>query len=82
MTELLEMGTVSSRGQIAIPIDIRKEMGLRDGSRVLFLLEDDTLTIKKVSVETWGMLTEPLRKDKKKISEEGVNDLIHRMRKK
>ena len=81
MTGLLEMGTVSSRGQIAIPIDIRKEMGLRDGSRVLFLLEDDTQTIKKVSAETWGMLTEPLRKVKKKISEEGVSDLIHRMRK-
>jgi len=82
MVELFEMGRVSSRGQIAIPIDIRKEMHLDEGSRVFFLLEEDTLLIKKVSAETWERLTEPLRMQKKKIRQEEVDELIHRMRKK
>jgi len=82
MVELFEMGRVSSRGQIAIPIDIRKEMRLDKGSRVIFLLEEDTLLIKKVSIETWESLTQPLRIQKKKIEQEDVTSLIHRMRKK
>lgn len=80
MTEVFEMGKVSSRGQIAIPVDIRKEMGLEDGSKVMFFLEDDTLLIKKVSAQTWEQITKPLRQLKKKISQESVNDLVHRMR--
>ena len=82
MKEIFEMGRVSSRGQIAIPIDIRKEMRLDEGSRILFFLEEDTLMIKKVSAENWESLTQPLRDQKKKIEQEDVTSLIHRMRKK
>jgi len=82
MSEIFEMGRVSSRGQIAIPIDIRREMRLEDGSQVLFLLEEDTLLIKKVSAETWESLTKQLRSQKKMIRQEDVTEIIHRMRKK
>lgn len=81
MSEMLEMGKVSSRGQIAIPADIRKEMGLEEGSKVLFFLEDDTLLIKKVSAQTWEQITKPLKQEKKKIKQSEVDRLIHEMRK-
>ncbi len=81
MAEHVDLGTISSRGQVAIPSDIRKEMGLEEGSRVLFFLEDDTLLIKKVSTQSWKQITEPLRAAKKKIEEKDVDDLVHRMRK-
>ncbi|MBI5227725.1 AbrB/MazE/SpoVT family DNA-binding domain-containing protein [Candidatus Micrarchaeota archaeon] len=81
MSEVLEMGKVSARGQIAIPVQIRKEMGLEEGSKVIFFLEEDTLLIKRVNSQTWAQITAPLRSQKKKIKEEDVNDLIHRMRK-
>ncbi len=81
MNETLEIGRVSARGQIAIPIEIRKEMGLDEGSKVLFFLEDDTLLIKKVSSQTWEQITAPLKAAKKKIREGEVDDLVHRMRK-
>ena len=80
MGEVFEMGKVSSRGQIAIPVEIRKEMGLEDGSKIMFFLEEDTLLIKKVSTQTWEQITKPLRQLKKKISQEDVNNLVHRMR--
>ena len=81
MSEVLEMGKISARGQIAIPVEIRKEMGLEEGSKVLFFLEEDTLLIKKVSAQTWEHITKPLRAAKKKIKQEEVNELIHRIRK-
>ena len=82
MAEIIEMGTISSRGQISIPNEIRKEMGLKEGSKVLFLLTaDDSLLVKRVSTESFADITKPLREAKKKIKENEVNALIHRMRK-
>ena len=81
MVELLETGRISSRGQIAIPVEIRREMGLADGNKVVFLLENDTLLIKKLSQLTWEEVTRPLRRMKKKIKENEVNAFIHKVRK-
>ncbi len=81
-TEIIEMGSISSRGQIAIPSDIRRQLGLSEGSKVLFILQNDTLVMKKVTAESFASITEPLRKAKKKIKEEDVVGFIHAMRKK
>jgi AbrB family looped-hinge helix DNA binding protein len=81
MNELIEMGKISSRGQISIPSDIRNKMGLEEGTKVLFLLENDTLLIKRIHERSFAEITKPLRAAKKKIKENEVTDLIHRLRK-
>lgn len=81
MGTIIEMGRISSRGQIAIPADIREQLGLEEGTKVLFFTEEDTLLMKKVSAESFAELTKPLREAKKKIREEDVPALIHRFRK-
>ena len=82
MAEIIEMGTVSSRGQICIPNDIRVEMGLEEGNRVMFMFGGDTLLVKKVTSETFASITKPLKDAPKKIKESEVVDLIHKLRKK
>lgn len=79
-SDTIEIGTVSSRGQIAIPSNIRDKMRLKEGQKVLFMLEGDSLLMKKVSSMSWSQITEPLRKAKKKIREEDVPALVDRMR--
>ena len=62
MVRMIEIGTISSRGQIAIPSNIRAELELSEGEKVIFILEDDTLIVKKLmSPKTWSsiMLTSP-----------------------
>ena len=84
MTKIVEIGTVSSRGQIAIPADVRRELELEEGEKVLFVLEGDTLIIKKVNAErTWKEITKPLREAAKKsgLKESDAGDIIHRFRK-
>ncbi|MBU0930344.1 MAG: AbrB/MazE/SpoVT family DNA-binding domain-containing protein [Nanoarchaeota archaeon] len=83
MNELIEMGTVSSRGQIAVPADIRKEMGLKEGNKVLFILTNDSLLIKKVTTQSFEEITRPLKKAAKKsgLKESDVVDIVHRARK-
>ena len=61
MESIVEMGKISSRGQIAIPADIRNQLGLDEGSKVVFRTENGTLLIRKVTEQTWGEITRPLR---------------------
>jgi len=83
MTEIVEMGKISSRGQISIPSDIRKEMRLEEGNKVLFLLSDDFLIVKKVNTESFAEITKPLKEAaiKAKIKESDVLGIVHRYRK-
>lgn len=76
----VSVGTVSARGQVAIPMDMREKMHLKEGEKILFLLEGDSLSIKRVSSLSWGDITKPLREASKKISESEVSDLIHKAR--
>lgn len=81
MVRTIDIGTVSARGQVAIPNDIRGKMNLKEGEKVLFVLEGDALLVKKVSELPWEEVTKPLREAKKKITEEAVADVMHRIRK-
>jgi len=84
MAEIIDIGTVSSRGQIAIPSGIREKMHLKDGERIFFMLQGDTLLMKKVDNMSWDEITMPLRAAAAKagLKETDVPDLIHKIRKK
>jgi AbrB family looped-hinge helix DNA binding protein len=84
MAEKIEMGTVSSRGQICIPNDIREDLGLKEGSKILFVLADDSLIVKKVNMQTFREITKPLKEAAKKagMKESEVPGIVHRFRSK
>ena len=82
MTEKIEMATVSSRGQICIPNDIREDMGLKEGSKVIFVLTDDSLIMKKVNMQTFEEITKPLKDEARKtgMKESDIPNVIRRIR--
>ena len=84
MTELIEIGKISARGQIAIPTDIRKGMDLHEGEKVLFVLEDQTILIKKMTTQTFAAITKPLKQAAQKagMKESDVPALVQRFREK
>jgi AbrB family looped-hinge helix DNA binding protein len=83
MAEIIEMGTVSSRGQICIPNDIRESMGLKEGNKVLFLFQDESLLVRKITPQTFAEVTAPLKEAAKKagLKESEAVDMVHRFRK-
>ncbi len=82
MAEAIDMGTVSARGQVAIPAEIRERMHLKEGEKVLFMLEGESLLMKRVSSLSWEEITKPLREAAKKsgMKESDVPELVHRIR--
>ena len=83
MEEVIEMGKISTRGQIAIPAEIRKEMDLQEGQKVIFVLENDTLMIKKITSQTFAQITKPLKEAAKRTSlqEKDVSHILENFRK-
>jgi len=37
---MAESSTISSKGQVTVPLEIRKRLGLKQGDRVEFIIED------------------------------------------
>lgn len=83
MSEIIEMGTVSSRGQICIPNDIREEMNLKEGNKILFVLQDGSLLVKKVTMQTFAEITKPLKEAAAKLNfkESDAEGIVDRFRK-
>lgn len=37
----MSIATLTSKGQVTIPVDVRRRLGLRSGDRLEFVVEDD-----------------------------------------
>lgn len=44
----IELTRVSSKGQVVIPLDIRKRVGLRDGEALAVSTKDNLIVLKKI----------------------------------
>ncbi len=47
----VSVSSVTSKGQVTIPKEIRETLGIGEGDKVIFLLDGDTAVIKKVRDE-------------------------------
>lgn len=47
----MELAKVTSKGQITIPVGIRRKLGLRDGDKVLFVEEGKKIIMMNSSME-------------------------------
>lgn len=63
---MLEATTISTKGQLTIPSQIRDQLGLEPGTKVRFLVDDDgslvLFPIKGKLDDLYGILSKPGRK--------------------
>lgn len=59
---MAEIVTMSSKGQIVVPKELRKEFGLETGTNFAIFGKDDTLILKKVNVPTAKEVFEKIHK--------------------
>ncbi|MFW5983597.1 MAG: AbrB/MazE/SpoVT family DNA-binding domain-containing protein [Halobacteria archaeon] len=82
----VEMVTVSSRGQISIPADLRREMEIGEGTKLLVVSEGDNILLRKVDESTVkDSFKDILRPMWEKAEEEGLDgedaeSLVHESR--
>ncbi len=80
----MELAKVTSKGQITIPIEIRKKLGIKEGSKVLFLEEAGRIYLANSSMEALREAQAAFAGDAEKLgleTEEDIITMIKEMRK-
>ena len=79
----MELARVSSKGQITIPIEIRKKLNLKEGDKVLFVEENGNIFMLNASLVALREIQENMKDVGKKQnlnSEEDVNEYVEKIR--
>lgn len=79
----MEVAKVTSKGQITIPIDIRRKLGVKEGDKVLFLEEHGKIIMMNSSMEALRKAQAAFAGEAERLGledEQDVVDLIHDMR--
>ncbi len=70
--EKLEIASMSSRGQIVIPLDIREHLGLKEGEKFVVVGEDDTVVLKKIAMPSFKNFDKLVQKTRQFAKEKGI----------
>ncbi len=84
--ENVEVTSMSSRGQIVIPQELRKKLRIEIGEKFVVIGKDDTIILKKIEVPSFKGFEKLLRETRefaknKKIKESDIDEAIKRNRK-
>jgi len=80
----MEISRVTSKGQITIPIEIRKKLNLKTGDKVVFIEEGDKIIFANSSMIALREFQEGMKGEAERAgihSEEDLNKLVKEIRK-
>jgi len=79
----MELARISSKGQITIPIEIRKKLNLKEGDKVLFVEEGGNIFVLNASLVALKEIQQDMKGEAEKQgfnSEEDVNKYVEEIR--
>ncbi|MFB6134330.1 MAG: AbrB/MazE/SpoVT family DNA-binding domain-containing protein [Halanaeroarchaeum sp.] len=82
----VDIVTVSSRGQVSIPADIRRDLELDEGSKLLVISKGDNILFKKIDAEvideSFREILEPMWEEAEDagLDDEDADPLVHEHR--
>lgn len=84
--EKLDVTTLSSRGQVVIPQDIREDLHLRTGEKFVVVGAEDTIILKKIEMPSFKGFDKLLKKTqefarRRKLKPGDVEKAIKQVRK-
>lgn len=85
MSEEPQVTTISEKGQIVIPHSIRKELGIKPGTKFLVFGKGDTVIMKKLELpdmkKEWNKIFKAMDKKNLKLSESEIQKEVAEVRK-
>jgi len=82
--EKMELARITSKGQITIPVGIRKKLNLKEGDKVIFIEDGDKIIFANSSMFALKEFQEGMKGEAEKqglYSEDDVNILVREVRK-
>lgn len=79
----MELAKVTSKGQVTIPIDIRRKLGVKEGDKILFMEDRGRIFIMNSSMEALRKAQEAFSGEAERLglkNEQDVADMISELR--
>ena len=79
----MEVAKITSRGQITIPIDVRKKLGLKEGDKVIFIEEGNNIIFANAARVAFRNMQEAFEGEAERLGlkdEQDVVDLVDEVR--
>lgn len=80
----MELAKVTSKGQVTIPIDIRKKLGIKEGDKILFVEEGNQIIMVNSTLMALKEAQEAFQGEAERVGlrdEQDVADMVRQMRK-
>jgi AbrB family looped-hinge helix DNA binding protein len=72
----MEIARITSKGQITIPIDIRKKMKLKDGDKIIFLEQDGRYYFENAALVAINRMQEAFSGEAERLGLKGEDDVV------
>lgn len=79
----MELAKLSSKGQITIPCEVRRELGLKEGDKVLFLKDGNAYRICNSTILAFAEAQREFAGEAERLglnNEDDVTEMIRKMR--
>ncbi len=73
----MEVAKITSRGQITIPIDIRKKLGLKEGDKVIFIEEGDKIIFANAAKIAFKNMQEAFEGEAERLGLKDEQDVVN-----
>jgi len=72
----MEIAKVTSKGQVTIPIDIRRKLGVKAGDKILFIEEEGKVCILNASLEALRKAQAAFAGEAQRVGLKDTNDVV------
>lgn len=80
----MEVARISTKGQITIPIEIRKKLNLKEGDKIIFLEQDGRIYFENAALLAFNRIQDAMAGEAQKAginSPEEMNEVMKEIRK-
>ena len=80
----MELAKVTSKGQVTIPINIRKKLNLKEGDKVIFMEQDGNIIVMNSAMVALQKIQKSFEGEAERLglkTEDDVVDLVNEIRK-
>jgi len=72
----MEIAKITSKGQVTIPIDIRRKLGVKEGDKILFVEEEGKVYILNASMEALRKAQAAFAGEAQRVGLKDTNDVV------
>ncbi len=72
----MEIAKITSKGQVTIPIDIRRKLGVKEGDKILFVEEEGKVYILNASMEALRKAQAAFAGEAQRVGLKDENDVV------